>query len=264
MSDFPLRFGIPLVGGPGWTGGIVYTVNLAEALRSLGPGRPKICAVVSPATADRIPHNRPFLEMCDAVVLHGGFPPSMATFFEALPPGIEIRQHTDISGCLESIDFLYPVQADVVEQIPSGSWIPDFQHHHLPEFFSREELDERTRCFDRIAEKARCVVFSSRDALDDFRKFHPSAKASTRVLHFRSALRLPPSDPVSKRMEMGIGDDFILCSNQFWAHKDHATLFRAIGKWFRWCARALPATIATTATTRASWSWWKISASLRR
>ncbi|MBK9578053.1 MAG: glycosyltransferase [Fibrobacteres bacterium] len=230
MSDFPLRFGIPLVGGPGWTGGIVYTVNLAEALRSLGPGRPKICAVVSPATADRIPHNRPFLEMCDAVVLHGGFPPSMATFFEALPPGIEIRQHTDISGCLESIDFLYPVQADVVEQIPSGSWIPDFQHHHLPEFFSREELDERTRCFDRIAEKARCVVFSSRDALDDFRKFHPSAKASTRVLHFRSALRLPPSDPVSKRMEMGIGDDFILCSNQFWAHKDHATLFRAIGK----------------------------------
>ena len=91
MSDTPLRFGIPLVGGPGWTGGIVYTVNMAQALRSLGTQRPRICAVVSPATADRIPHNRPFLEMCDAVVLHGGFPPSMAPFFEALPPGIEIR-----------------------------------------------------------------------------------------------------------------------------------------------------------------------------
>lgn len=228
MTPNQLRFGIPLVGGPAWTGGIVYTANLAEALRTLGADRPKICAVVSPATADRIPHNRAFLELCDAIVLHGGFPQSMAPLFDAIPPGIEILQHADISGCADSIDFLYPVQADVVSQIPSASWIPDFQHHHLPEFFSREELDERTRCFDRIAAQAKCVVFSSKDAESDFRRFHPSGKAATRVLHFRSALRLPSTDPDTKRKGLGVPRDFVLCSNQFWAHKDHATLFRAV------------------------------------
>lgn len=230
MTSNQLRFGIPLVGGPAWTGGIVYTANLAEALRSLGSDRPRICAVVSPATADRIPHNRAFLELCDAIVLHGGFPQTMAPFFDALPPGIEIRQHADLAGCAESIDFLFPVQADVVAQIPSASWIPDFQHHHLPEFFSREELDERTRCFDRIAAQAKCVVFSSRDAESDFRRFHPSGSAATRVLHFRSALHLPSTDPVPTRSALGVPSDFVLCSNQFWAHKDHATLFRAVAR----------------------------------
>ena len=40
----------------------------------------------------------------------------------------------------KEIDFYYPVQANVWPNVCSASWIPDFQHIYLPEFFSPDEI----------------------------------------------------------------------------------------------------------------------------
>lgn len=113
----------------------------------------------------------------------------------------------------------------------SISWIPDFQHIHLPELFSRGELMDRERQYEEMARRHNKLVLSSQDSLRDYQKKYPDHMAGVYVIPFCSALdqkAVVRNDVDRIRNRYGIkGDYFIIC-NQFWVHKNHMTVFRAL------------------------------------
>ncbi len=116
------------------------------------------------------------------------------------------------------------------KKIKSINWIPDFQHIHLPDMFSEHEIIERDRSFMNIIKYSDAIVVSSNDALNDLKNFAPEYYTKTSVLHF-------VSQPISKYDELdrnilkekyNIIDNFFYMPNQFWKHKNHLTVFKAI------------------------------------
>ena len=71
---------------------------------------------------------------------------------------------------------------------------------------------------------------SSKTAESDFQKFFPEATHKSKVLSFRTS---PTSiwyevDPGQVQQEYSLPDRFFLVSNQFWQHKNHLLLFKAL------------------------------------
>lgn len=123
--------------------------------------------------------------------------------------------------------------SEIMEDKPSIYWIPDFQHLHLPEMFSENELNVRTESFKRCAEKSTILVFSSEDALNDFKTFAPEYAYKGRVLHFVAILSedvYDKTDEIKKVIteKFNLPDKYFYVPNQFWKHKNHKVVFEAI------------------------------------
>lgn len=115
--------------------------------------------------------------------------------------------------------------------LPWVGYIADFQHTHLPHFFSAEEIDARNRNFDDMLRRARSVIVNSRQAAADIHEQLPGRPAQVFALPFSAAPNpawLQPAAPPLERY--GIHPRFFLISNQFWQHKDHLTAYRALAR----------------------------------
>lgn len=108
-------------------------------------------------------------------------------------------------------------------------WIPDFQEHFLPQFFSEQELEKRKAEQTQLVADKEVIVFSSKDALSHFKKIYPFSKSPTFVLPF--AVTHPPYkhlsiDDLLKKYDLFL--PYFFCANQFWAHKNHLVILKAI------------------------------------
>lgn len=114
--------------------------------------------------------------------------------------------------------------------IPFMGWIPDFQHVHLPQFFTQKDLSNRNTSFIRMIKKANAVLLSSQDALDDLNIFCPSNKTPTYVLRFVPNLSRDANFP--KKTELveryALNQPWFHVPNQFWAHKNHVIIIEAL------------------------------------
>lgn len=131
-----------------------------------------------------------------------------------------------------NFDYIYP-SISRIHFTQNISWIPDFQHHHCPEFFSEYELKNRTKNFTKIAKSKDPLVLSSYDALSDFQKFYP-LKKNVYVMPFVSYLE-PLIGRISREQEQYIlnkfelnGLKYVCIMNQFWQHKNHKVVLEAI------------------------------------
>jgi glycosyltransferase involved in cell wall biosynthesis len=108
-------------------------------------------------------------------------------------------------------------------------WIPDFQHHYLPHLFNVDELAWRNKNFSAIANSQGVLLLSSQAALADFQTFYPAATVQPRVWSFCSTIQ-PGSEADCRQAlkSFGLPSKFLYLANQFWRHKDHATVFEAL------------------------------------
>lgn len=131
---------------------------------------------------------------------------------------------------------------------PWVGYIFDFQHKHLPQFFSEEERVKRDREFAHMLTSADAVIVNARDVVKDIQHFYPGHRAQVFAMPFSPA-------PTGGAFSVDVTDAcrrhsvrspyFIVC-NQFWKHKDHGTAFRA----FTEVARRHPAlTLVCTGAT---------------
>jgi glycosyltransferase involved in cell wall biosynthesis len=137
------------------------------------------------------------------------------------------------------VDFLYPLTYDNAYNLgirfPLGNvgcswagWIPDFQHRHLPDLFSDKERNKRDAGIQALIQEATTVVLSSQSSATDFRNFYPDYKGKDSVLSFRTF-----PDPAwyedfhDETLSWLPRRYFVIC-NQFWSHKNHALVFRAL------------------------------------
>ena len=131
----------------------------------------------------------------------------------------------------EKIDFVYPFLSRTPKKnYRCASWIPDFQHKYLPDFFTPEEIKQRDKGFSNIAKYASTIVVSSKVAQSDLHHFFPETKDKSSVLSFRT---FPQStwytgDPLQTQKKYHLPDRFFIISNQFWQHKNHLLVFEAL------------------------------------
>lgn len=149
---------------------------------------------------------------------------------------LRLRGESDLFGLAQqnSINVLLPLLDLPPWRIAAGTigWIPDFQHLHLPEFFSESDLQKRNVTYRRLAEKATVVMLSSHAAHDDFAMFAPEYADKGRVMPFPSLLAFQElaGDPVTTQTKFNLPEKFAVIANQFWAHKNHALVVEALAK----------------------------------
>jgi glycosyltransferase involved in cell wall biosynthesis len=110
-------------------------------------------------------------------------------------------------------------------------WIPDFQHLHIPSFFSTKELKQRDREYARIALHCDRIVLSSKSAQSDFARIAPQAVPRSRILRFVPEIDLElavrPFAPLTEKFR--IDREYFFLPNQFWIHKNHGVVVEALG-----------------------------------
>ncbi|RME73172.1 MAG: glycosyltransferase [Verrucomicrobia bacterium] len=115
--------------------------------------------------------------------------------------------------------------------LPQVCWIPDCQHWHHPENFSREELARRDAIYHRMITEAAAVIVSNHSSFADIVERYPDAHDRLHRLPF--TMVLPPGwrqgDPASVVRRYHLPEKFLMFPAQFWRHKNHRTLFEAIG-----------------------------------
>ena len=221
-----IRVGIPLIGSSIWSGGVTYIELLVKALASLpAHERPRILLVIDEGKLDAVPLHENILPLVDGIIFVG-LKTKKAEDILSRP----LIYVSSIDELYKHIDFYYPVQANVWPDFCSASWIPDFQHIYLPEFFSSEEIQWRNSAFAKIADHARMLVLSSSDAERDFRRLYPHSKPVIRTLSFHASMPedIYAGDPAEIQKKYHLPDRFLICCNQFWAHKNHMLIFEAL------------------------------------
>lgn len=223
-----LRVGIPIVGSKGWLGGASHIELHVKAVTTLPKDeRPQLFLVITEESLDSYEFYRPWVSLFDSVIY-------MGQNIEKASVAIDLQfiHCKNWDELFTTIDFFFPVSFNVLPNRCSASWIHDFQHKHLPNFFPAHDIALRDELCQRIADQAQLIFCSSRAVESDFRRFYPDSKAITHVL----ALRIKPEpewyqgDPIAVQTKYGLPDEFVLCSNQFWIHKNHRLLFAAIAQ----------------------------------
>lgn len=222
-----LRVGIPVIGGSGWLGGASHMELHVKAVTSLPKEeRPQLFLIVTDEMLEAFPVFRSFLTLFDGLIFMGNDFGRASSVI-----GLPMVHCSGWDDLFTRIDFFFPVSFNVLPGCCAASWIHDFQHKYLPEFFSPQDIALRDELCRRIADHSRLVFCSSKAVEADFWRFYPDSTAITRVL----ALRVSPEevwytgDPQTVQHQYNLPDRFILCCNQFWAHKNHRLLLEAIG-----------------------------------
>lgn len=217
-----------MVSDPTWSGGVLYIQNLIQAIASLPNSERqniKLSLAVDKSKqqlADPIRNNVShiyaddfleinYLKACKLLAAYAPFIPS-----KILNP--------------RSCDFIYPHCARSNAPYKWGGWIPDFQHYHLPNLFSAQEIDRLNADSKKLADAAPVIVLSSRMAQIDFCNSYPYACDRSTVMQFTSSF--DPSwfeaAPQEVQSKYYLPNEFFLVSNQFWEHKDHTVIIEAL------------------------------------
>ncbi len=238
MKQERLRICLLMQGGLSWIAGIEYIKNIAIALGSLPPEIKStfdLLLLCSKTTNEDIQQQvKPYLdellyeEDClqpinlvnqiywkGLKIVSGQFSPRLDKFLKD-----------------KSIDFVYPYLSSNSANQPykSADCIFDLQHKYLTQFFSAEDIKGRDIWFSGVADRAGTIVLNSKAAESDLHKFFPASIGKTKVLCFKT-VPIPQwfeGDPVRVQREYSLPDKFFLISNQFWQHKNHLMVFKAL------------------------------------
>jgi glycosyltransferase involved in cell wall biosynthesis len=111
-------------------------------------------------------------------------------------------------------------------------YIYDFQHRHLPQFFTEAERAGRDATFARMLGSASVVICNSEAVRDDAERFHPGSARKIVALPFAPIPREQwfDLDPAAARRRHALPQRYFIVCNQFWIHKDHPTAIRAFAE----------------------------------
>ena len=214
--------------GVGWTGGINYYRSLFDSISLASKGKYRVVLVTAPGGSCKAKTQFGNHRTVETLWVRGT---RLTKIIRALiratlgrdwileqtysKMGLDISSHGPALGIRSSI--------------PSIVWIPDFQHLHLPHFFPGKMAQRRTENYRRLSRNANCVIVSSQNAKDDLDTLLAGEQVNSRVLKFVPSI---PTGPLSTRNELkrryNLSDKYLFLPNQFWSHKNHATVVAAM------------------------------------
>lgn len=212
---------------PLWIGGLNYFVNLSYALQELR--QPRTQPVIVGDTSSLPP---PLDRYESATGLFSRIY-SPAWFFDRFQikyrgycSRIGKKLHEQRVGVLLSLG----ARTGLKSSVRTLEWIADFQHRHLPEYFTEEEIKARNAGQAMAAKHAHGILVSSESARQDLCHFLPEAADKAHVLNFVATV-LPAAEVPSMELlsaEYGIDEPYFHVPNQLWAHKNHRLVVDAL------------------------------------
>lgn len=128
-------------------------------------------------------------------------------------------------------EIIYPViiSKDIKANTKIIGWVPDFQDKHLPEMFTKQTLKIRDLRVKGLIKKNIPIIFSSDSAKTDFVTYFSNNHVNTNIFKFTSEnIKYKELSCTLKKKYQINGNDYFLCCNQFWKHKNHMALFEAL------------------------------------
>ncbi|MEQ1861188.1 MAG: glycosyltransferase family 1 protein [Chthoniobacteraceae bacterium] len=219
------KIGLIAQGGAGWMGGSEYIRNLLRALAAADASQPTLFCFGDDqdhwrdAGASLAPV-RPMWHapLVDRLGLNN------RQFAAALRRHPVEFLYPLTYGNRENIGLTFPLRRTLGDTRWAG-WIPDFQHRHLPRFFTPAQAAHRDRGISALLAEAPAVVMSSGSAAEDLRAFYPGYRGRVKVLRFATCPRPEWYEPFDAPE---LPERFFAVCNQFWLHKNHLTVFRAL------------------------------------
>jgi glycosyltransferase involved in cell wall biosynthesis len=230
-----MRIGIMPQGGKDWIAGVIYLQNLVRALNLLPEAeRPTLYFILGPGVTVE-----------DYQDLGSWLPPSKYYTFRTWTSLTDKIRNTITNARLSrgpisferlarrlNLSALFPLQFSLGNGFPCAwiGWIPDFQHKHMPQYFSEEELRYRDESFQQIVGEASHVVVSSQDAYRDLMRWFPTAPERVSVFPFVSvaAQEWHEGNPEEIISQFGLPKKYLIFPSQFWVHKNHRCVIEAI------------------------------------
>lgn len=216
----------------GWIGGTYYLLNLVNALNVLQDDVKPFITVISTTKAGyeyiKVETGYPYL----AYIKNR----SKVTLLQKAVNAFSLRVSKKklIENRLENnFDLVFPnPSADFYADIDIDKkvyWIFDFQEAHLPEFFSIDDIVGRKQQQIELAYKAKKMVFSSYDALNDFQTMYPFSKLKPFIVQFSvTHPDISKIDFNDIKKKFGIEAPYFYCPNQYWVHKNHTVIIKAL------------------------------------
>jgi glycosyltransferase involved in cell wall biosynthesis len=214
------------IGGGDWTGGITYRLNLITALQ----GHPdfdmkQLFLLVSDqkkANQFRIAKEQVIVVPKPKGKLQSlWYAFNRKCFNKDLAVTKIAKQH--------NLDAIFPFYLKA-GRAKSVYWMPDFQFMHLPHLFGDAAVRGFNAKLPRYFNLSKLIVLSSEDAQKDFKTFSPEFLYKTRVMRF--VARIPQEvyreDWEAIRLQYNLPERFIYLPNQFWKHKNHGVVFKAL------------------------------------
>ena len=227
-----IRLGFVVFFNNNWMGGLNYLKNLLFAITRLPDKRIQpVVFLGKSVTREAIAFFEPYAEVVTTPLLERSSPlywlwsfsnkvmnSDFFLEFALRKHRIDVFSHSMLCGLLNT---------------SAVSWIPDFQHIHLPGMFSGKEIAARNRLFLNLAKKSDLIILSSQAACKDFKQHWPDYADKARVMHFvaQPSRRLLIDDPLAEGevlKKYAIEEKFFFIPNQFWKHKNHRVVISAL------------------------------------
>ena len=113
--------------------------------------------------------------------------------------------------------------------VPWVSYIPDYQHKYLPQFFSQQSVESRDILFDEIGSAAPYFIATSESHKSDLIKFSHISPEKIYTMPFAPIAAEVFWDTTEIDVhQYNLPKDFFIISNQFWKHKSHKTAIKAL------------------------------------
>lgn len=227
MSGKKLHLCLNLIADPNWHAGNIYIFNLVHAIAKL-PKEERNNIKLSVATRNKADIPDEIRNKVDYIYHESFYHLVFYKLLRMLPAFLRFKFFN-----FRQIDFYYPGGNLPRKWIFNwGGWIPDFQYRYLPQLFSKEEYDSRETRNAYLAAQSPVLAFSSQNAMDDYLKFFPQHKGNEFLLRFVSNANEEwlKDNPIETQQKYNLPDAFFMVCNQFWKHKDHPTIIKALWK----------------------------------
>ncbi|MBP6754581.1 MAG: glycosyltransferase [Bacteroidia bacterium] len=222
-----------------WIGGTYYIVNIIRLLNNLSFYQKPIVYLIfdNDKELELIKSiNYPYLKLKSKYIdLYSLKGLNELTFFEKVVNKFSSKifnKHLFTSkSWVKQIDVLFPSDFDpIYDQVRNKVfWIPDFQNKYLKDFFDEIELREREVWCEKISNQKH-LFLSSFSSFNDFEKFYPNKTIQKYVYSFVSIqpdFNLLGLDELKNKYKIG-NSRFFFVANQFWQHKNHINVLKAI------------------------------------
>jgi len=249
-----LKVGVCADGLIGWGGGMDLLVNVVRAMRASEPTN-TICLLV-PGTSPAEPRlnwrsfrfaikdalkallGRPRLKE-NPEILQARLVSELINRLQEQVPGLTVRYSAGLrEGVAMAAADLELDAVFMAMRLPKPrpdsaliGYVPDYQHKYLPYLFSEKEASNRDNIFGQLVIASDSMVINARSVAEDMVRFTSKSPAALHVMPF--APNLNP-EWLEDRRELlkpyAIGGPYFIVCNQFWAHKDHVTAFRAFAE----------------------------------
>lgn len=215
--------------GSNWLGGVYYIKNIVDSLALLPePVQPEIVLIYTEESKNYLDlfhyPNLKFLKILNENKYLG--------YLQSWIKGYNIYTKSLLSAY--PFDALFPINDQPVSNKYTSTriiaWYPDLQHKFYPEYFTKINLLIREWRIRLILKNSDALVVSSCDAMNHFRHYYKIAnnvKIFT-IPFVSNILDDHTLDLTDILMKYQIPERYFIVSNQFYEHKNHACVFKAI------------------------------------